>query len=211
MTNNKQEAIESVRPFIRYLHNLSLPRKIGFSFFVKTCSMTPGNVKAALASREGAYKALFAESIHMPALFVQGLVLVSCILFILSVANSAPYLYYFFVSVLLLFSVAFSFVIKMSAISKAGLGLQFRIPENFQRLARLIEDNRHGMAISKSANVRYSAVAFKDVLNGDLDPFKLVAVINGVIEHFGIADQDVANSGEDVIEQMLNEKSVSGA
>lgn len=149
----------------------------------------------------------------MPIIFGQALTLACCILFILSVANSASYLHYFFAIILLAFSTIIYFVIKMSAISKAGLALQFRIPENFEKLARIIDQHRHGMIISKSPNVRYAVISFNDVRSGDLDAFKLVATINGVLEHFDITGMDIKDiSGkEGIIEQLLNDKNVSRA
>lgn len=68
------------------------------------------------------------------------------------------------------------------------------------------------MSISKSPSVRYATVAFKDVQGEDLNPFKLIAIINGIVEYFEISHTDFIGRSdqEDIIEQLLNDKKDPG-
>lgn len=210
MSIHKKEAIESINPFIKYLCNLSVARKMGFVFFIKTSSRNNKHLKTLLGNSQGVYKNLLKNSIHIPIILAQVIIFLFCLLFILSIANSAPYLYYFFSGTLLLIAIASALLIRISSISKSGLALQFRIPENFEGLSSLIESNYQGMTISKSSNVRYAAIAFEDLKSGELNSHKLISVIEGIIEYFDIEDTDARNKTlkEDAIETLIH-KSLS--
>lgn len=210
MSAHKKEAIKAINPFIKYLCNLSFFRKVGFIFFLKTSSRDHDQLKAFLANNEGVYKNVLKGSIHIPIILAQVIIFLFCLLFILSIANSVPYLYYFFSGTFLLVSLISALLVKVSSISKSGLALQFRIPENFESLSFLIESNYRGMAISKSPNVRYAAIAFGDLKAGELNSHKLISVLDGVIEHFNVENTEFKNKAlkEDAIEHLIN-KSLS--
>ena len=206
MVKNKKRAIESLSPFIKYMCNLNTLRKIGFSFFIKSCSMNPECLKSSLSNDNGIYSVLFSKNKKVPSILIQVMVFMLSFLFIASIAFQIPYIHYFFSSVVISSFFAFLILIKMSSISKAGLSLQFRIPDNFQNISDLVSLNYRGMITSKSKNVRYSAIAYDDMKSGELDVFKLTALLNGLIEYFEISDFDmkVILSHESVIEKMLN-------
>lgn len=210
MTTETKDAISTLKPFVKYLQNLSFARKIGFSFFLKTCSQEPSRLKTLLSESNSVYMSFLSGAIHLPFALSQMFIFSICLTFILSIAFSENYVYSFFLAFLIAFSSILFFTLKMSSLSKTGLILQFRIPENFENIQRLVDLNYHDMATSRSRNIRKAAFSFDSVKSGDLNSYKIISVLDGLIEHLDLKERDFnSDSSEDIIEQMLNKK-ISG-
>lgn len=205
MDKKKDLAINALKPFIGYFKNVNNTRKLGIVLFMLLSGRKPTNTMSLLSLPGTFYGMLISPDTRFLVILLKVFISIAFFLSIASAISEIPYGEYalFLLSVSL---IGFSFfVLRSFNIAQTGFLVQFRIPENYYLVERIMDNNWKSMSLSTDSSVRYASIAFQQLKNEQLNPFKILSVIEGIVTYFEITKDDVENIGfdEDDLEKIL--------
>ena len=206
---NKKDALQALQPFIRYFLNIGKFRQAGFSAFMISGAQSPNHIIDALAQPGTLYGLLFDSNKKPPIALLGFLVVIIFGLASMKLITGVNYFLYVFAFVVAVCTGLAILTVRAFSIARAGLMVQFRIPENYYAVETLMNANFGTMILSEKTEVRYAAFAFRSLSSGHFDAFKMILILNGLFAHFNISGEDIKTitTDDDALEKILIEDS----